>query len=98
MNQQNLAILHQQRDTILTLAHQHGAYNVRVFGSVARGQARPESDIDFLVNVKPIHSAWFPAGLVLDLEKLLGRKIDVVTEETLHAAIRSQILQEAIPL
>ena len=86
------------RQAILQLAAKHGAYNIRVFGSAVRGQDKPQSDVDFLVNVKPEHSAWFPAGLMLELQALLGIKVDVVTEEALHWYLREQILREAIPL
>jgi predicted nucleotidyltransferase len=76
----------------------HGAYNVRIFGSVARGEAGPRSDLDFLVDVGSVHTPWFPAGLVVDLEELLGRKVDVVTERALHWYIRDRVLKEAAPL
>lgn len=91
-------LLHKKREAILGLAAKHGAYNVRIFGSVARGQAGPESDVDLLVDVGHDHSAWFPAGLVRDLEQLLGCKVDVVTEPALHWYIREQVLNEAEPL
>jgi hypothetical protein len=87
-----------KREDILSIAARHGAYNVCVFGSVARGQADSASDVDFLVEVGPDHSAWFPSGLVLELEQLLGRKVEVVTERALHWYIRERILAEAIPL
>jgi len=87
-----------RRKEILRLAAKHGAYNVRIFGSVARGEAGPESDVDFLVDVGPVHSAWFPAGFMIDLEELLGCKVDVVTENALHWYIRDRILREAVPL
>lgn len=91
-------LLQQKREQILEIATQHGAYNVRIFGSVAKGTAGPDSDLDLLVDVQPEHSAWFPAGLILDLEALLDRKVDVVTEEALHWYIRDQVLAEAVPL
>jgi predicted nucleotidyltransferase len=91
-------LLKEKRQDILRIAAQHGAYNVRVFGSVVRGKAGPESDIDFLVDVGPVHSSWFPAGLIADLEKLLGREVDVVTRPALHWYIRDHVLQEAVPL
>ena len=91
-------LLKEKRQDILRVAEQHGAYNVRVFGSVARGEASPDSDIDFLVEVGPVHSSWFPAGLMADLENLLGRRVDVVTQEALHWYIRDRILKEAVPL
>ena len=92
-------LLSSQREAILEIAARHGAYNLRVFGSVARGQADEQSDIDFLVDysIERI-SPWFPAGLVLDLENLLGRKVDVATEPALKDRIREQVLKEAIPL
>jgi predicted nucleotidyltransferase len=88
----------EKRDQILQIAARHGAYNVRVFGSTARDDAGPESDVDFLVDVGPTHSRWFPAGLILDLEELLGREVDVVTEGALHWYIRDQVLEEAVLL
>jgi predicted nucleotidyltransferase len=91
-------LLGQKRQDILRLAAQHGAYNVRVFGSAARGEASPESDVDFLVEVGPAHSAWFPAGLVADLENLLGRRVDVLTQEAIHWYIRDRVLKEAVAL
>lgn len=87
-----------RREDILRIAARHGAYNVCVFGSVMRGEERPDSDIDFLVDVGPVHSPWFPAGMVVDLEQLLGSDVDVVTEKALHWYIRDRVLKEAIPL
>ena len=86
------------REEILRIAARHGATNVRVFGSVARGTAGPESDLDLLVDAGPDTSPWFPGGLIVDLEELLGCRIDVATEETLHRRIRDQVLAEARPL
>ncbi len=91
-------LLEVKREEILRIAARHGAYNVRVFGSRARGQARPDSDLDLLVEVRPNHSPWFPAGLAADLEELLGCKVDVVTANALHWYIRDEVLQEAQPL
>ena len=88
----------EKREQILQIAARHGAYNVRMFGSTARGETDPESDVDLLVDVGPAHSRWFPAGLILDLEELLGLEVDVVTEGALHWYIRDRILDEAIPL
>jgi predicted nucleotidyltransferase len=87
-----------KRREILRIAAKHGAHSVRVFGSAARGELDPESDVDFLVAVQPEHSPWFPAGLIVDLERLLDRKVDVVTEEALHWYIHDRIMQEAVPL
>lgn len=92
-------LLADKRDEILALAAKHGAYNVRVFGSVARGEATAESDVDFLIDydLKKI-TPWFPAGLMLDLEKLLDRKVDVVPTDSVHYFIKDRVLQEAVPL
>ncbi len=91
-------LLREKRDDILQIAAKHGASNVRVFGSVARGEAGPDSDIDFLMDVGPVHSPWFPGGLIVDLENLLGRRVDIAEPETLHWFIRDQVLSEARPL
>jgi len=90
--------VHERREQILQIAARHGAYNVRVFGSTTGGQIGPDSDLDLLVEVGPTHSPWFPAGLILDLEELLGRDVDVVTEGALHWYIRDRVLEEAVPL
>jgi uncharacterized protein len=87
-----------KREEIREIAAKHGARNVRVFGSVARGNARPDSDVDFLIDVEPVTSSWFPAGLVQDLETLLGRRVEVVTEHGLNHLIRDEVLREAVPV
>ena len=87
-----------KRERILRAAARHGAHNIRLFGSAARGEAGPDSDVDFLVAVGPVHSPWFPAGLIVELEELLGCDVDVVTEEALHWYIRARVLEEAVPL
>ena len=98
-NKVDLDVLVQaKREQILQIAARHGAYNVRVFGSAAKGTAGPDSDLDLLVDVGDAHSAWFPAGLIIDLEALLDRQVDVVTEEALHWYIRDRVLAEAVPL
>ena len=86
------------REEILRIASKHGVQNVRVFGSVARGEAGAASDIDFLVDAGSSTSPWFPGGLIVDLEALLGRRIEVVTERGLHPALRENVLKEAIPI
>jgi predicted nucleotidyltransferase len=88
-------LLHRKRNEILRIAAAHGALDVQVFGSAASGEDRAGSDIDLLVRPGPTTSAWFPVGLIEDLEALLGRKVDVVTENALHRTIRDQILREA---
>lgn len=91
-------LLQEKRQQILEIAAKHGAYNVRIFGSVARGEEDEESDVDILVDAGPETSSWFPAGLIIDLEELLGREVDVVTEEALHWYIKDEVLKEAAPL
>lgn len=91
-------LLHDKREAIQRIATAHGAYNIRVFGSVARGEATPQSDLDLLIDVGTTTSAWFPAGLLLDLEELLGCHVDVVTERALHPTLRERVLREAVPL
>jgi predicted nucleotidyltransferase len=91
-------LLKSKRETILEIAARHGATNVRLFGSAARGEAGEQSDIDFLVDVGPGRTSFFPGGLLADLEELLGCKVDVVTEEGLHWYIRDRVLKEAVSL
>jgi predicted nucleotidyltransferase len=91
-------LLSAKRKEILDIAARHGARSIRVFGSVARGEAADGSDIDFLVEPGPNTSPWFPTGLVLDLEELLGRRVDVVTDNGLYWLLRRRILKEAVPL
>lgn len=91
-------LLKTKREEILRLAARRGASNIRVFGSVARGDAHPESDIDFLVALEPGRSLFDLGGLLSDLQQLLGRPVDVVTEAGLRARIRDRVLAEARPL
>jgi predicted nucleotidyltransferase len=91
-------LVRQKRNEILRIAERHGAYNVRVFGSVARGEAGPDSDVDLLIDAGEKVSSWFPAGLILDLEDLLGRRVDVVEEVALRPELRPYVLREAKPL
>jgi predicted nucleotidyltransferase len=94
-----LATLHNKREQILDIAAKHGAYNVRVFGSVVRGEDTPDSDIDFLIDydLEKI-TPWFPVGLIHDLQDFLGRDVDVVTAKSLHHYIKERVLSEAKPL
>jgi len=87
-----------KRVDILRLAEKHGAYNVRVFGSAARGEAGSDSDVDLLVEVGSNRTPFFPGGLIADLQDLLGCKIEIVTPDALHECIRDRVLQEAMPL
>jgi uncharacterized protein len=88
-------VLEDKRHEILRIATRHGARNVRVFGSVARGEADERSDIDLLVDFDPDRSLLDHTALVLDLEELLGRKVDVVTEKGVYWLLRRRILKEA---
>ncbi len=88
----------ERRDEILRLAGRRGAHSLRVFGSVARGDANERSDLDLLVVWEPGRSLLDHAGLVQDLEELLGIKVHVGTERSLHWYVRDSILREATPL
>ena len=87
--------LQQKRDDILRIAARYGARNLRVFGSVARGDDRSHSDIDLLVDMDPDRSLLDVVGLGQDLEELLARRVDVLTEASLHPALRDRILAES---
>ncbi|MBI2345620.1 MAG: nucleotidyltransferase family protein [Deltaproteobacteria bacterium] len=87
-----------KRDEILRLAAHHGARNVRVFGSVARGEARSDSDVDLLVAMAAGRTLLDRIGLWQDLEELLGNRVHVVNERALHWCIRDRVLKEAAPL
>ncbi len=91
-------LLQTRRDEILRLAAKYGAYNVRVFGSVARGEADPGSDVDFLIDMEKGRSLFDMGALLMDLQALLNRPVDVVTERGLRERIRERILKEAVPL
>jgi predicted nucleotidyltransferase len=88
----------ERREEILELAERRGAHNLRVFGSVARGEATENSDLDLLVAWEDGRSLMDHAGLVEDLQELLGMKVHLGTEKSLHWYVRDQILREAIPL
>jgi predicted nucleotidyltransferase len=91
-------LLQSKREEILRIAERHGARDVRVFGSAARGEATDQSDIDLLVTTTEQTTPWFPAALVGELERVLGRKVDIVTEDGLYWLLRRRILREARPL
>lgn len=93
-----LELLQNRRSEILALAEQHGAYNVRLFGSVARDDATSESDIDFLVDFKPGYGLIDRIALMQELEDLLGREVDVVRERSLKQPIRERALKDAVVL
>jgi predicted nucleotidyltransferase len=94
----SLESLRQMRSEILHIAQAHGAKNVRVFGSVARGEEGPDSDLDLLVDLEPRRNLLDLGHLVMDLQDLLGRKVDVVEPEGLHWYIRDRVLKEAVAL
>jgi len=91
-------LLTAKREEIMRIAAQHGARNIRVFGSIARGKADEQSDIDFLVDMEQGRSLLDMGGLLADLETLLQRPVDVVTERGLKKRIRNRVLQDAVPL
>jgi len=91
-------LLQKKRDEILRIAAKHGARNVRVFGSIVRGEADEESDIDLLVEMEPDRSLLDHAALWLELQETLGRKVDVVSDRGIKPRIRDRILREAVPL
>ncbi|MBC6937264.1 MAG: hypothetical protein DWB42_15690 [Chloroflexi bacterium] len=95
----NLNDLRKKRHEILALAEKHGAGNVRVFGSVARGEAGTDSDVDFLIDIVDwSRFEWGGGGLLMDLQDLLGCEVDLLTEKAIHWYIRDRVLQEAVPL
>jgi predicted nucleotidyltransferase len=91
-------VIGERREQILALAAEYGAFNVRVFGSVVHGTADDKSDIDFLVDVQPGRSLLDLGGLLIELQRLLGRSVDVITPAGLRPRIRDRVLEEAVPL
>ncbi len=91
-------LLRAKREDILLLAARHGASNVRIFGSIARGDATSRSDVDVLVDLQPGRSLFDLGAFLEDLKTLLDCPVDVVTERGLRARIRDRVLQEAVPL
>ena len=92
------ALIESHREQLLSLARRRGVTSVRVFGSMVRGGEREDSDVDLLVTLAPGTSALALGGLLLDAQELLGRRVDVVTEASLHPALRDQVLADAVPL
>jgi predicted nucleotidyltransferase len=88
----------QKKQEILAVAHAHGLLNVRVFGSVVRGEDTPQSDVDLLVDLDKGRTLLDMGGALIKLQELLGRKVDIVTERGLHWYLRDKILKEARPL
>lgn len=91
-------LLSEKREEIHRVAARRGASNIRVFGSVARGEAREDSDVDLLVDLEEGRSILDHAGLMVDLQDLLGRRVDVATPDALRQRIRDRVLAEAVPL
>ncbi|MEQ8466709.1 nucleotidyltransferase family protein [Coleofasciculus sp. E1-EBD-02] len=91
-------LIQEKREDILRIAALHGASNVRLFGSVARGEAKPDSDIDLLVEMESDRSLLDRIALIQDLEDLLGKKVDVATVKGLREVWRDRILNEAVSL
>jgi predicted nucleotidyltransferase len=89
---------HDKKATILDLARQHGARSILVYGSVARGEATDQSDLDLLVEWEPDRSLLDVVGLKQDLEDLLGVTVDIGSERGIHWYIRDEVLREAVPL
>ncbi|NJR31188.1 nucleotidyltransferase family protein [bacterium] len=90
--------LQAKRQEIITLADRYGARNLKIFGSVARGEDQPSSDVDFLVEMDERATLLDYVGLIQDLELLLGCKVDVAEPSSLHPLIRDRVLQEAVAL
>lgn len=93
-----LSILRSRRSEILALATKHGASNVRLFGSVARGEDREGGDVDFLVDMQETSSLFDLIGLQQDMERVIGRKVDVLTPNGINRYLKDRILGEATPL
>lgn len=93
-----LASLRERRTEVLRLARKHKAFDVRVFGSVARGEARADSDVDFLVDFEPGYSLIDHAGLLVELRELLGSAVDVVNAADLRDEYRPYVMRDAVHL
>lgn len=93
-----LSVVRARRGDIERIAAAHGVIDVRVFGSVARGDAQPDSDVDLLVEMAPGRSLLDMGAFLMDVEQLLGRAVDVITAAGLRSRIRERVLREALPL
>ncbi|MGC4077001.1 MAG: nucleotidyltransferase family protein [Rubrivivax sp.] len=91
-------LIETHREQLLAIARRRGVTGVRVFGSMSRGDAHDDSDVDLLVSLRPGVSALALGGLLLDAQELLGRRVDVVTEASLHPALRERVLADAVAL
>lgn len=92
------AVIERHRAEIIAIAQRYGIRDVRVFGSMARGDAGDDSDVDLLVSLPPEKTGLALGGLLMDVQNLLHRRVDVVTEKGLHPLMRDRVLQEAQPL
>jgi hypothetical protein len=90
--------LRQKREEILAIGCRYGAHDIRIFGSVARGDAGESSDLDLIVRFDPDRSLFDHGGLLMDLQELLGVKVDVISEAGMRERFRDHVLKEAIPL
>ena len=90
--------IHNRRDAILAIARRYGASNIRIFGSVARGDATESSDLDLVVRFEPDRSLFDHGGLLMDLQDLLGVKVDVISESGMRERFRNHVMREAVPL
>ena len=93
-----LEAVRQKRDAILSIAEKYGAHDVRIFGSVARGDADENSDLDVLVRLEPDRSLLDQGGLLMDLRELFGMKVDVITDGALSGRFAKIVSAEAVPL
>ena len=91
-------LIHAHRDELLAIARRRGVTGVRVFGSMSRADGADHSDVDLLVTLAPGTSGLALGGLLLDAQELLGRRVDVVTEASLHPALRASVIAGAVPL
>jgi len=91
-------LLESNREEIIRIAAAHGARNLRIFGSVVRGEEDESSDIDLLVEIEPGHGLLSRAALTRELTQLLGRRVDVVSEKGLRERVRTRVMREAVPL
>ena len=91
-------MIESHREALRTLARRHGVRSINVFGSMARDDADASSDVDLLVETAPDTSGFVLGALLMDAQDLLGRRVDVVTEKSLHPLMRDRILSEAQPL
>ena len=94
----NKELIENKKGEIQTIAERHGARRLRVFGSIARGESGPDSDVDFLVELEEGRSLLDQAALLVDLQDLLGIKVDVVSEGGINPRMRDRIMEEAVPL